>query len=106
MSREFGSYNAGYFDQQMRNAADDLRAGEDELSRVWAGFFDEFHHVAYAIASSEASDSGADYPIMETINRLPALKEAISRVEQHVMPYKRIAEIAVLEHIAAAKGKP
>ena len=95
MSREFGSYDSGYFHTQMENAASDLANGSDELSRIWAGFFQEFQHIAYAIASSEACDSGEDYPILETIQRMEALKRQLGRVEEFVKPYRAVAAAAV-----------
>ncbi len=106
MSREFGSYGNGYFDTQMEYAADDLAGGRDELSRVWAGFFQEFRHVAYAIASSEAHDSGPDYPIFETIQRIDALKESLRRVEQFVQPYRMVAREAVSQALKDKKETP
>jgi hypothetical protein len=95
VSGEFGSYSSGYLDTQMQQAADDLRGGNDELSRVWASFFDEFARVAYAICRSEAYDSGPDYPILETMRRLPALKAELAKVEAFVKPYADVAEAAV-----------
>lgn len=35
MNREFGSYSSGYFHEQINNAASDLKAGRDPLSRLW-----------------------------------------------------------------------
>ncbi len=75
MSREFGSYETGYFHYQMSNATSDCLGGSDELTRLWGKFFAEFEPIAYAIASSEAGDSG------------PA-------IEAYVNTYERVAEHA------------
>lgn len=99
MSREFGSYHAGYFHYQMETAADDCLSGHDELTRLWGAFLREFAHVAYAIASSEANDSGPDYPIFETMERLPELKRRLAAIEAYTAPYRAVAEAAVRRHI-------
>lgn len=95
MSREFGSYDSGFFHTQIENAAGDLEGASDETSRVWAPFFRAFFPVAYAIASSEAGDSGEDASILETIKALPALQEALDAVKAHVAAYDAIAKAAV-----------
>lgn len=104
MSREFGSYESGYFHTQMENAASDLARGGDELSRIWAGFFDEFQHVAYAIASSEAGDSSSDYPIFETMQRMKALKDRLRDVENFIAPFQSVAREAVRRANENKKG--
>jgi hypothetical protein len=103
MSREFGSCMGGYFNSQMEQAASDLMSGRDALTRVWAPFFEEFCPIAYAIASSEAGDSGPDYSILETIRHIDRLKALLGDIEKHVEPYKRVAETAVRE---ALKSPP
>lgn len=95
MSGEFGSYNSGYFHDQMQYAAADLAGGRDALSREWARFFEEFAPIARAISWSEACDSGPYYPITETIARIPRLKELLRGIEQHVQVYKEVADEAV-----------
>lgn len=95
MSREFGAYDGGYFHDRMRNAADDLAGGHDGISKAWARFFDEFQHVAYSIATSEAGDSAEYDPILETIRRLPSLQAALDGVKNYVQPFKDVAEQAV-----------
>lgn len=99
MSREFGSYSAGYFHTQIEYAYEDLRSGKDEISREWSKFFHEFQDVAYAIASSEAHDSGPDFPISTTIKKLPSLVAALKDVERFVQPYKAVADAAVRDAI-------
>jgi hypothetical protein len=106
MSREFGSYTNGYFHDQMKYAAEDLGGSGDPLSRLWGKFFDEFYHVAYAISSSEACDSGRDRPILETIERIDRLKKVLWEIEQYVRPYKDVAETAVRRALEKKEPDP
>ncbi len=100
MSREFGSYSAGYLHSQIENAADDLAGGRDAMTRAWAAFFRAFHPVAYAICSSEACDSGEDDSILETIKQLPELQAALDKVRAHVRPFEMVAQEAVRQALA------
>lgn len=95
MSREFGTYGGGYFHSKMNDAADDLAGGNDQMTRLWGKFFDAFRDVAYAIASSEAGDSGEEHTVIETIRHLPAMKAALAAIEQHVRGYDDVARDAV-----------
>jgi hypothetical protein len=104
MSREFGSYSSGYFDTQMEYAAEDCQRGRDALTRQWGVFLEAFKPVAVAIASSEACDSGPDYPIMETISAMPALRAALDEIERHVSVYRDVAQAAVREHLEKANA--
>ena len=99
MSREFGSYSAGYFHYQMETAAEDCKSGNDELTRLWGEFFEEFKHIAYAIASSEAGDSGADFPIYETMRNLPSIKDKIAKIEEYIQPFEAVAKRAIRDKI-------
>lgn len=105
MSREFGSYMSGYFHHQMQYAAEDCASGKDELTRLWGKFFEEFYHVAYQIANSEACDSGPDAPIIETIQRLPALKKHLDDIEKYTRTYKDCMEEAVRQALKKEKNK-
>ena len=100
MSREFGSYHAGYFHDQMQTAAEDLSGSGDPLSKLWGKFFEEFYPVAYAISSSEACDSGRDRPILETIQRINSLKNILWEIEMYVKTYKDVADAAVRKAVA------
>jgi hypothetical protein len=95
MSREFGSYTAGYFHDQIRQGAEDCLGGRDELTRLWGEFLREFAEIARAISGAEECDNGPEYPIEETISRLPALRRHLRAIETYVDPFKRIAEDAV-----------
>lgn len=95
MSREFGSYAAGYFHTQMAYAAEDLASGRSDIARAWARFFDEFQHVAYSIASCEACDSGEYDPIMESIRRMAALQKALDEVKDYLAPFEDVMREAV-----------
>lgn len=95
MSREFGAYIGGYFYDKVRNAADDCRDGRDDLTRLWGKFLTEFSDIAYAIASSEACDSGLDYPIFECIERLPRLNAILNEIDHYLRPFRDVAEAAV-----------
>ena len=101
MSREFGSYHAGYFHTQIETAASDLAGGSDNLSRVWAKWFEAFSPVAYQICNSEAGDSDVDAPILATIAALPSLRAALKAAEDHVRPYDAVAQRAVREALRA-----
>lgn len=97
MSGEFGSYRSGHFWEQMQIAAEDLEGGHDPLTKKWGVFFRAFERIAHDIAWSEAYDTGPEHAIMETIKRLPDLKQALAEIEQFVKPYQAIAEMAVKE---------
>lgn len=99
MSREFGSYMNGYFHSQMEYAAEDCAAGDDELTRLWGGWFRAFYNVSYAIASSEAGDSGPDHSIYETIQAMPVLKRATADIESYLEPYQRVMNLAVRDKL-------
>jgi hypothetical protein len=99
MSREFGSDMSGYFHTQIQFAADDCESGNDELTRLWGEWFREFYHIAYAIASSEACDSGPDFPIYETIQAMPKLKKIMKCIENYTMPYQDVMRRAVREKL-------
>ncbi len=101
MSREFGTYGGGYFHDRMNDAAGDLAGGNDGISKAWAKFFDEFRHVAYSIATSEAGDSAEYDPILETIRRMPALQKALDDVANYVQPFKDVSEHAVRNALEA-----
>ncbi len=95
MSREFGSYSAGYFHDQMRYAADDCQSGRDELTRLWGGLLESFTGIAYQIASSEAGDSGPEDTIIQTIQDLPLLQERLAAIEKFCKPFKACMEEAI-----------
>ena len=95
MSREFGSYISGYFHQQIEQGAKDCLAGRDDITKLWGEFLEAFYPIAYAIASSEESDSGPDYPIIETMHQLPELKRKLDAIAEFIEPFSRVAEEAV-----------
>lgn len=99
MSREFGSYMSGYFHSQIGYAVGDLAEGSHELTRLWGKWFEEFYPVAYAIASCEACDSGAYDPIMTTIQKLSALKQAMAAIKEYLRPFEDVIEVAIREKI-------
>ncbi len=105
MSREFGSYESGYFHYQMELAADDCLGGGDELTRLWGAFFKEFKEIAYAISSSEAGDSSPAYPIFENIKRMDALEKNLSAIKSYLDVYRRVADDAVEGYVRAQKVK-
>jgi hypothetical protein len=104
MSREFGSYTSGYFHEKIESCASDAKCGRDFLTRLWGRLLGELYHVAYAVSTSEACDSGPDYPIMESILRMPELKKSLDEIDQYLEPYRRVAENAVRE-AAKKEGK-
>ena len=97
MSREFGSYINGYFHHQIEQSAEDCLNGRDGLTKLWGEFLKEFSHIAYAISTSEACDSGEDYPIMECMKRLPNLRERFKKIEAYITPFEDVARRAVSE---------
>ena|ERR1019366_2997536 len=97
MSREFGSYESGYFHTQIETAAQDCLNGKDPLTKLYGEFLKEFSEIAYQISNSEAFDSGPEYPILATIERIGLLKSRLNDIEYFIEPYKRIAENAVRE---------
>lgn len=103
MSGEFGSCLSGYFELQIDVAADDCLEGDDELTRLWGGFFKELIPVARAIAYSEAGDSGREYPIMENLRQMKNLKDKLSAIEAYLEPFRRVADDAVRDYIESKK---
>ncbi len=103
MSREFGDTIGGFFHNKIGYAADDCQTGRDKLTQLWGEFLREFEEVAYAISTSEACDSGPDYPIFETLERLPALERKLANVKSYVEPYRRVAEEAVRKALKEKK---
>ena len=95
MSREFGSYYAGYFHAQMDTAASDCECADYEITRRWGKVLRAFAPVAYAIANVEAGDSGEDNPIMESIRQWPQIEQAMREVEDYLYPFRRVMEKAV-----------
>lgn len=103
MSREFGSCPGGYLHEQISVAGEDLCGGRDPLTRLWGEFFREFSDIAYAICSSEASDSCPDDPIIENIRRMSALRECLKDIEDFLDPYKRVANEAIRQQCEAKR---
>ena len=95
MSREFGSCAGGYFHTQINDAAGDCLGGNDELTRLWGKFLLEFYPVAYAIASSEAGNTGSDYPIIKCMEQWASIRDAIDEIDNYLDPYRRVANQAV-----------
>ena len=104
MSREFGNLSSGYFHQKIDLAADDCSEGRDELTKLWGKFLEEFYHVAYQISNSEASDSGPEAPILESIKRIGALKSKLKAIEEYLEPYQRVVDEALSRHIREKDG--
>ena len=88
MSRQFGSCQPGYFHSQIMTASEDCQEGNDELTRLWGDFLGAFYPIAYAIASSEAGDSGPDLPIKRTLEHLPKLRQCLDDIEQFAKGHK------------------
>jgi len=99
MSREFGSYNAGYFDSQMEYAAEDCEGGAYEITRRWGKVLRAFAPVAYAIACAEALDSSEYAPILASIQQWSEIRAAIEGLEDYLYPFKRIMEEAVRQAV-------
>lgn len=95
MSREFGEYSSGYFHQKIAGCADDCGGSRHELTKLWGEFLREFYDVAYAISSHEACDSGAAYPIMESVEKLPVLRKKLDQISSFLRPYQDVMEEAV-----------
>ena len=103
MSREFGSYENGYFHQQIQQGAKDCLEGNDELTRLWGKFLEEFYEVAYAISTSEAGDSGPYRPIIENLNRMTALQDRLDDIKSFLEIFDDVAKRAVSEYIDSQK---
>lgn len=95
MSREFGSYINGYFHDQIWQGAEDCLKGDDKITRLWGEFLKDFSDIAYAISTSEAADSGEDFPIMKTIEKLPQLQNRLNAIKDHVRVFEKVMEEAV-----------
>jgi hypothetical protein len=105
VSREFGDGWGGYFHTKIQNAAEDCRGGRDTLTQLWGKFLEEFAEVAYQIAGSEACDSGPYAPIIETINRLPELRQRLAAIQTYVEPFKDCMEDAVRKAVNEREGE-
>jgi hypothetical protein len=99
MSREFGEYERGYFHQKIASCANDCKGGRDQLTKLWGKFLEEFSHVAHEISNSEACDAGPDAPIIESIKRLPRLRELFMDVQKYLTPYDACMREAIKMHI-------
>ena len=96
MSREFGDCVGGYFHQKIGSALNDLMdESKNELHRQFIPLFKELYEIAYVISSVEAADSGQYRSIIETINRLPKMREELNRIEESLRPYKDVMEEAI-----------
>ena len=99
MSREFGSYEGGYFHQQIDTAASDCAEGRDELTRLWGEVLREFHPIAYAISSSEASDRSEEHSIATTARHLEFVEEKVARVREYIDRHPAFAMKAVIKRL-------
>lgn len=101
MSREFGSYENGYFHDQLYRGASDCLNGREEITRKWGAVLMAMEQIAVAISSAEACDSCVDYPILQSMADLPNVCNALKDVEDYLKPFKRVAEEAVRKHASA-----
>lgn len=99
MSGEFGSYTSGYFHTQMDVASGDVASGRLESTRVWADFLANFAKVAKAISWAEEYDSSEATSIRTMIEKMPALKADLEKIEGFLRPYQEVADAAVRKHI-------
>ena len=96
MSREFGDYIGGYFHEKIHGALEDLHVeSKNEFHRKFIPLLKELYEVAYAISSVEACDSGQYRSILETINRLPAMRKALNEIDEAIRPYQDVIEEAI-----------
>lgn len=95
---------SGYLHQQIEYAADDCLSGRDEITKKWGKFLKTFSKIAYAIASSEACDSGSDYPITETIKLKRQLENDLQEVFKYVQPFEDCMQEAVREALKENKN--
>ncbi len=102
MSREFGSYNnCGYFHTKVESAADDcLREGHFTITRLWGEVLRSMETIAYAISSAEASDSSEGYPIIQSMQDLARVKDALKGVEDYLKPFHRVVDDAIRKHVS------
>lgn len=102
MSGEFGDYgNCGYFDSKIRNAAEDAEGGHYPFTRLWAKFLRPLAEVARAIAYNEAGDSGDEYPLRATWEKLPELRSALWQIEGAV----RVVDLAMVDGARAVTSE-
>ena len=96
MSREFGQYNNGYFHDNIRRAVEDLKdEAREGFHKEFIPLLEELYEIAYVISSVEAGDSGLYRSINETIERLPAMKKNLAKLEEYLEPYSEVAREAV-----------
>lgn len=101
MSREFGQYNNGYFHDNIRRAIEDLKEeSREEFHKEFIPLFEELYEIAWAISSVEAGDSGLYRSINETIERLPAVKKSLAKLEDYLEPYSEVAREAVRQALS------
>ena len=107
MSRSFGVWGAsGFFHQKILNAADDLKDGaEAEISKQYIPLLEELYEIAYTISAVEDGDSGEYAAILESMRRIPRLKEILTDIEIYLEPFRGVAEKAVRDHIEKEKSK-
>lgn len=99
MSREFGDngyHEHGFFHHRVQQLVNTLEnEAREDFHKEFIPLFQELYEIAFAISSVEAGDSGLYRSIIETINRLPRLKQVLAKLEDEVRPYQDVAEEAV-----------
>ena len=96
MSREFGENRGSFFHGKLYACMEDLRGeAREDFHKKFIPLFEELYEIAWAISSVEAGDSCIDRSIMETMQRIPRMKQFIKNMEDYLTPYQRVAEEAV-----------
>lgn len=95
MSREFGSYVAGYFHDQIDTCAIDALNGRCEITRKWGAVLKALYPIAYSISSAETGDSGEYDPILKSIEQINNVRAALDEVQDYLQPFKDVAREAV-----------
>lgn len=81
MSREFGSYCAGYLWSQIQTAEADCAEGQYPLTRAFACVFSAIDPMTYALCSAEAGDSGEAEFAASVLRGLPNLRAQIDHIK-------------------------
>lgn len=97
VSGEFGDdYCGPFFHNRIESAAEAAENGSEQITKAWGEFLRAFAPVARAISWCEASDSGVDYPLRETLQQMPAMEGALHRIKRMLYAISEEAASAML----------
>jgi len=93
MSGEFGdNYSDRFFHNNLQEAVDGGMCAKLKTSKKWVAVLKEINRISTDISYAEASDTGEDDLIVESIKVLPQVKKALNDLEEHLELYDLVAK--------------